>query len=267
MSLTVTALSVEKSGTPILADVGFTVSSGRITGLIGPNGAGKSTLLSALIGLVPASGRIAFEGNDLPAMHRRDRAQLLAFVEQSAVTEERLSVRDVVALGRIPYEATWQTEPSADDTNVIAQALADTGTTDFADRRFATLSGGEQQRVHVARALAQQPRLLLLDEPTSHLDIRGQLQLLALLRQKAEAGMTIFIALHDLNLASRYCDHLVVLDRGRCAAQGVPADILTPELLRTVYGVAARLVFDEANHRPLIVYDEAIAGAHAQIPD
>jgi iron complex transport system ATP-binding protein len=267
MSLSVTALSVEKSGTAILSNVGFSAPSRRITGLIGPNGAGKSTLLSALLGLLPANGHIAFEGYDLPRLNRRDRARLLALVEQSAATEERLSVRDVVALGRIPYEAAWQSEPSPEDDTIIDKALSDTGTTGFASRRFTTLSGGEQQRVHVARALAQQPRLLLLDEPTSHLDIRAQLQLLALLRQKAGAGMTILVALHDLNLAVRFCDHLVVLANGRVAAQGSPAEILTPELLRSVYGVSARLVSDTTNGRPLIVYDEAIAEGDAQIPD
>ncbi|MHA6297196.1 ABC transporter ATP-binding protein [Devosia sp. CAU 1758] len=257
MTLAVTRLSVTKSGKPILSGVGFTAPLGSITGLIGPNGAGKSTLLTALLGLTPATGTAHFDNRDLPAMPRRDRARLVAFVEQSASTEERLSVRDVVALGRIPFEAAWQSGPSPEDDAIIGNALADTEMTAFSARRFDTLSGGEQQRVHLARALAQQPRLLLLDEPTSHLDIRAQLQLLALLRRKADAGMTILIALHDLNLAARFCDHMVVLSEGRRVAEGAPSDILTPALLEAVYGVHARLVPDAGSARPLIVYDEA----------
>lgn len=261
MSLLITGLSVQKSGRPILTDVSMAAPSGRITGLLGPNGAGKSTLLAAMLGLVPAEGRITFDGHDLPNMSRRARARMLAYVEQSASTEERLTVQDVVALGRIPFEAAWQAAPSPEDADIIARAMQEAGVASFARRRFATLSGGEQQRVQLARALAQQPRLLLLDEPTSHLDIQAQLQLLTLLRRKADAGVTVLIALHDLNLAARFCDHLVVLSQGRLAASGTPPDILNPALLRDVYGVAARLLPDETGGPPTIVYDSAIPGS------
>ena len=257
MSLSVVKVSASKGGKRILSDVGFTAPRGAITGLIGPNGAGKSTLLTALLGLTPAAGRIMFDGQDLLAMPRRDRARLAAFVEQSATTEERMTVTDVVALGRIPFQSALAAGSSSEDDALIADCLAETRMTAFAARRFDTLSGGEQQRVHIARALAQQPRLLLLDEPTSHLDISAQLQMLALLRRKADAGITVLIALHDLNLASRYCDHLVVLDKGAVAAAGPPATIITPALLRSVYGVSAHLLPDPASDRPLIVFDEA----------
>lgn len=257
MSLSVVKVSASKGGKRILSDVGFTAPQGAITGLIGPNGAGKSTLLTALLGLTPAAGRIMFDGQDLLAMPRRDRARLAAFVEQSATTEERMTVTDVVALGRIPFQSALAAGSSSEDDALIADCLAETRMTAFAARRFDTLSGGEQQRVHIARALAQQPRLLLLDEPTSHLDISAQLQMLALLRRKADAGITVLIALHDLNLASRYCDHLVVLDKGAVAAAGPPATVMSPPLLRSVYGVSARLLSDPASDRPLIVFDEA----------
>lgn len=267
MSLAVSGLSVRKQGKSILTDVSFTAPAGQVTGLIGPNGAGKSTLLSAILGLVPAAGGAAFEGHDLPTMPRRQRARLVALVEQSASTEERLSVLDVIALGRIPHEASWQSAPGPADTAIIADALAQTGMTAFATRRFDTLSGGEQQRVHLARALAQQPRLLLLDEPTSHLDIAGQLQLLSLLRQKAGTGITVLLALHDLNLAARFCDHLVMLSNGKTRAEGPPADMLTPALLASVYGVTARLVPDPVAGRPVIVYDQASISAGPHLPD
>lgn len=257
MSLRVENLSVNKSHKPILSAVSFSAPAGAVTGLIGPNGAGKSTLLQALLGQASATGTAHFAEHDLPQMHRRDRARLVAYVEQSAFTEERLTVRDVIALGRIPFEPAWQAKPSHVDQAIVQSALAETGMTAFAERRFSTLSGGEQQRVHLARALAQEPRLLLLDEPTSHLDIRAQLQLLSLLRRKAETGTTIVLALHDLNLASRYCDHLVVLANGRCIAEGPPHSVLTPALMLSVYGVHAHLGDSKDPLRPLIVFDGA----------
>lgn len=254
MSLVVHDLSVSRGGKAIVSGASFTAPTNAITGLIGPNGAGKSTLLASILGLIPSSGTATFHGQSLPDMPRRQRAQLAALVEQSSTTEERLTVHDVVALGRIPFQPFFATTPAGADEAIIEAALRETGMSAFADRRFHTLSGGEQQRVHIARALAQEPRLLLLDEPTSHLDISAQLQLIFLLRRRATTT-TILVALHDLNLAAR-CDHLVVLKSGRVAAQGTPSNVLTSELLREIYGVSARLVPDPVSGRPLVVYDE-----------
>jgi iron complex transport system ATP-binding protein len=257
VSLLVEQMTVRKGGKTILNDVSFTAPDGKITGLIGPNGAGKSTLLTAILGLSSATGTACFRGQDLLTMSRRARAQCTAYVEQSASTEERLTVREVVALGRIPFEAAWQAEPGPGDAAIIDAVLAQTGIAGFAGRRYSTLSGGEQQRVQVARALAQTPRLLLLDEPTSHLDIRAQLQLLELLRQRALRGMTIVLALHDLNHAMRFCDHLVVLKAGGVAANGSPEAVLTSALLRDVYGVHARVLAGDDASPATIVFDEA----------
>lgn len=257
MSLEVRNISVTRGDKAILADVSFRAPAGEVTGLLGPNGAGKSTLLHAILGLTPATGDARFAKHDLLAMNRRDRARLTALVEQSATTEERLTVRDVVSLGRIPFHSSLGPASSTEDDAIIEGALAETRMESFALRRFNTLSGGEQQRVHIARSLAQQPQLLMLDEPTSHLDIRAQLGLASLLRRKADTGMTVLFALHDLNLAARSCDHVVVLDGGRVAAEGKPAEVLTPELLQRVYGVAARLLPDPQSGRPLIIYDDA----------
>lgn len=267
MSLSVDTLSVKKNNKSILSGVTLTAPQAAITGLIGPNGAGKSTLLTALLGLVPSTGTARFETRDLPTMPRRERARLAAFVEQSGSTEERLSVRDVVALGRIPFQSALSAATTPEDDAVIAAALAETEMTAFAHRRFDTLSGGEQQRVHIARALAQQPRLLLLDEPTSHLDISAQLHLLALLRRKAAAGATILVALHDLNLAARFCDHLVLLAEGRVATEGSPEAVLTPERLQRIYGVQARLLPDPVSGRPVILYDQAARDVSAHNHD
>lgn len=267
MSLLVENLSVARGGKSILSDVSFTAPPAAITGLIGPNGAGKSTLLTALFGIVPAIGKASFEGQALLDMPRRDRARLAAFVEQSASTEERLNVHDVVALGRIPFQSALSSATAPEDNAIIDAALDETGMSPFSNRRFDTLSGGEQQRVHIARALAQQPRFLVLDEPTSHLDISAQLQLLAMLRRKAEAGTTIVLALHDLNLAARSCDHLVMLTNGKVAAEGPPDHVLTPENLHAIYGVHARLLPDPVSGRSIIVYDDAVQAPAPHKPD
>lgn len=241
MSLDVRQLTVARGSKTIVSGASLIAPAGAITGLIGPNGAGKSTLLTAILGLTPASGTVGFEGNDLHAMPRHERAKIAAFVEQSVSTEERLTVADVVALGRIPHQPAWASALSPQDELIVSTALSATGMTAFSAQRFHTLSGGEQQRVLISRALAQAPRLLLLDEPTSHLDIKAQLQLLTLLRRLAESGMTIVLAIHDLNHAVRFCDHLVVMDHSKVITQGRPKEIITDDLLRTVYGVKAHL--------------------------
>ncbi|MCR6672639.1 ABC transporter ATP-binding protein [Devosia ginsengisoli] len=253
--LVVSGVAVELGGQAIVAGVDMVAPVGQVTGLIGPNGAGKSTLLRAILGLVPAMGSVSFDGTDLTVLPRRTRAQFTAFVEQSSDTDARLTAREVVLLGRIPFQSIWQAAPSPEDHAQTDAALAAVEMTDFADRLYQTLSGGEQQRVQIARALAQQPRLLLLDEPTSHLDVHAQLAMLDLLRRSARAGAAVLVALHDLNLAAGFCDSLVVLQGGRLAAAGAPGDVLTPALLRQVYGVDATILRHPGDGRPLIAYD------------
>ncbi len=249
---------VRAGGRAIVSAAGFTAPAGTMTALLGPNGAGKSTLLGALIGLRKLeAGTVTFGGIDLPAMRSAERAKICAFVEQQAATPERLTVRDVVALGRVPFQSTWQSGPSAQDDAIVDDAIGALNLASFTNRLYDTLSGGEQQRAQLARALAQQPRLLLLDEPTSHLDIEAQLTTLDLLRRRSRQGCTVVVALHDLNLAARYCDHLVVMKSGTVIAEGPPADVLTPELLLDVYGVHASIVRLPGNPLPLVVYDRA----------
>ena len=179
----------------------------------------------------------------------------MAFVEQSAGTDARLTVRDVVLLGRIPFQTVWQVAPSPEDLRLADAALASVDMVAFADRLYHTLSGGEQQRIQIARSLAQQPRLLLLDEPTSHLDVHAQLTALRLLQQSARAGATVFLALHDLNLAAAFCDSIVVLHNGQLVAAGVPTEVLTAPLLRRVYDVGITVLQHPVDGRPLIAYD------------
>ena len=221
--LAVSEVSVTAGGKTILDGVSLSARPGQLTGLIGPNGAGKSTLMRATLGLQAlAHGTIRFDGADLPAMSRRDRAKISAFVEQSGTTESHLSAQDVVMLGRIPFQSVWQATPSRDDEHAVAGALEAVNLTGVADRLYQTLSGGEHQRLQIARALAQQPRLLVLDEPTNHLDVHAQLTALALLQSRARAGATVLLALHDLNLAAAFCDSLAVLHGGKVVTQGVP---------------------------------------------
>ena len=253
--LVVEGLAVEIDGTRILHGAGLTAPKGKVTGLIGPNGAGKSTLFAALLGIRrPAAGTVTLTGDDLQAMRREERARRAAYVQQSASTEERLTARDVVSLGRIPYQSGWR-EESAEDAAVVARALERTGMAAFAERQYDTLSGGERQAVQIARALAQQPMLLLLDEPTSNLDLRAQLAVHGVMRELADGGAVVMAILHDLNQAARFCDHLVLLSQGRVVAEGPPGEVLNPELLGEVYGVSARIIADPATGAPIIIHE------------
>ncbi|PWD50123.1 iron ABC transporter ATP-binding protein [Serinibacter arcticus] len=237
----------------ILDAVHLAGPAGGVTGILGPNGSGKSSLLRALVGaLRPDAGAWLLDGEDLRRLSRRDRARRLAMVEQEAPTDVALTVLDVVLLGRTPHRSRWSTD-SREDEALARASLERCGALELVGRDVATLSGGERQRVHLARALAQEPRLLLLDEPTNHLDVAAQLALLRLVR---DLGVTSVLVLHDLNQALRWCDHVVVLAEGRVVAAGRPLDVLTPALLRQVYGVVAEVV-RTADGRPVLVLDPA----------
>lgn len=240
--------------TLIVDGVDCTAPAGSLTALVGPNGAGKSTLLRALAAVErPSSGTVLFDDTDLLATPRRERARLVALVEQDAATETAMTVASVVGLGRLPHQTLWRDE-TADSAAIVADAIATAGLQEFATREFATLSGGERQRVMLARALAQQPSLLLLDEPTNHLDIGAQLDVLGLLTRLAGGGMTVVAALHDLALAATYADHVIVLRDGHVVAAGRTARTLTPELIREVYGVRATVLQNPDTGRPVIAF-------------
>lgn len=250
--LIVSGLSVALGGKTIVEGASFSAPQGKVTGLIGPNGAGKSTLIGAFAGLHrPERGSLQFGEQDLLAIGRRERARLCAFVEQSAQTDERLSLAEVVALGRIPHANMFAAD-TLEDAEIVKHAIAEVGLAAFSTRQFNTLSGGEQQRGQIARALAQGPQLFLLDEPTSHLDIRAQIEVLALLRRLAAAERTVLLALHDLNLALQYCDWLVAMEAGRVVAEGEPADVLKPDLIAQLYGVVTEIVDNPTN--PILAY-------------
>ncbi|MFC4059006.1 ABC transporter ATP-binding protein [Planomonospora corallina] len=229
------------AGRIIVRDVGLRVESGETVGLIGPNGSGKSSLLRCLAGLrTPAAGVVRYDGQDIRGWSARRIATSVAFVQQAAEADNDLRVADVVSLGRTPHRGPWR-GLGRTDRLIVEAALERLGLTGLRSGRWRTLSGGERQRTHIARALAQQPRCILLDEPTNHLDVRHQLELMDLL---AGTDQTVLVALHDLSLAARYCDRLVLVHHGRLIAGGTPQEVLTTERLRDVFGVDAHLDHD-----------------------
>lgn len=224
-------------GREIVHDVTARLAPGRVTALIGVNGSGKTSLLHLLAGLrVPTAGRVSLGGQHLTTLPRRQIARSVALMEQNAAASVELTVRDVVALGRIPHVGGWR---SLSDDPAVASAMERTTVTGLADQAWSTLSGGERQRVQLARALAQEPQVLLLDEPTNHLDLAHQIGLLALVK---DAGLTTAVVLHDLDLALANADEVWVMDAGRVVAQGPVADVLDAALVARHFGVIGRIV-------------------------
>lgn len=231
-------VGVEIGSTHVLNGVDLVVSAGQVTGIVGPNGSGKSTLVRALARLGrPDSGTILLDEKDLYRQDGRAVARRLAFVEQDGHTDIDHSVLEVVRLGRLPHRPRFAGTTPADDV-ICHRALDAVDLVHLIDRRWNTLSGGERKRVQIARALAQEPDVLVLDEPLNHLDVRHQFDVLDLLRSRP---WTVIVVLHDLDLAARACDQVVILDRGRVAAAGAPSDVLTPTLLADVFQVDGRI--------------------------
>ncbi|NLE82669.1 MAG: ABC transporter ATP-binding protein [Rhodococcus sp.] len=232
----------------------LSVHTGVVTTVIGPNGCGKSTLLRALGRLLkPKSGTVTLDGKSIGRMRTKDVARTLGMLPQSPVAPEGLTVGDLVARGRHPHQS-WIRQWSADDESEVAEALALTGVADLADRPVDQLSGGQRQRAWISMALAQGTDILLLDEPTTYLDLAHSIEVLDLVdRMHSELGRTVVMVLHDLNLAIRYSDQLIVMSKGAIVASGHPQDIVTEELLLDVFGLEASVIPDPVSDRPLIV--------------
>jgi iron complex transport system ATP-binding protein len=227
-----------EAGLTVLDDVSATVPHGGLVGILGPNGSGKTTLLRVLGGLLaPSRGRVAFEGADLRAIRRRDIARRIAVVPQETQLAFEYSVLEMAMMGRYPHLGAFEIEGPG-DLEITRDALRATGTLPLQARFFNTLSGGEKQRVVIASALAQQPEVLLLDEPTASLDLAYQLEIRSVLqRLNHDRGLTVVVSTHDLNLAGAICRQLVLLDRGRVLASGPTESMLEPALIRRLYGV------------------------------
>ncbi|GAB3741901.1 ABC transporter ATP-binding protein [Microlunatus parietis] len=237
--LELTEVTVIGGDTTIVDRVTTTAAAGSVIGLIGPNGAGKSTLLRTVTGTVrPAAGSVLIDGRPIRGWSARELARAVAFVPQNTNVDFGFTVRDVVLMGRHPHLGRFGVEGPA-DRELAEAALERTGTARLADRVITTLSGGERQLVLIAKALAQQPRILVLDEPVSALDLRHQLTVLRLIEAVAATGCLVVVAIHDLELAARCCDRLLLLDRGRLLADGPPAEVLRPDLIRAAFGVEA----------------------------
>ena len=238
-------------GNPILRGVSLEVDHNDFVGIIGPNGSGKSTLLKCIYRVLkPQAGIVRLDGTDIRELSYKKSAQTIAVLAQHNYYNFEFSVQDVVLMGRSPHKRTMERD-NAQDYAIVAQALETVGMSDMAKRSFSTLSGGEQQRVILARALAQQTPCLILDEPTNHLDIKYQLQLLDIVKG---LNRTVISAIHDLNIAAMYCTRLVVMKDGKVVTQGTPRQVLTPELIREVYEVEATVSTDAQGILRILYY-------------
>jgi iron complex transport system ATP-binding protein len=224
---------------PILKDISFKIDKAEILGIVGPNGSGKSTLLKNLDGILkPKDGVIYIENQDKKDMRRREIAKRIAYVPQREENLFPTTVFETVLMGRKPH-ITWM--ESKNDKMIVAETLERLGMGEFALRDINQLSGGERQKVYIARAIVQKPKILLLDEPTANLDLKHQIEVLDLLLETKKEGVTIIIAIHDLNLALKYCDKLIILDKGKIFAYG-GKEVLSRENIETVYGVKVSIL-------------------------
>ncbi len=248
------ALHVGYGDRAVLHGLDLELPDGAITAIVGPNGCGKSTLLRS-IGRVlkPSSGAVLLDGEPVHTLPTRQVARRLGLLPQTNVVPEQLTVRDLVARGRFPHRGAFG-RWTHDDEEAVIEAMAATGTTDLAERVVDELSGGQRQRVWIALVLAQQTPVLLLDEPTTYLDLAHRLEVLHLLRElNAARGITVVMVLHDLNEACRHADHIIAMREGGVVSEGAPVDVVTPDLVREVFGVECLTVPDPVTGTPMIV--------------
>ncbi|WJY51132.1 ABC transporter ATP-binding protein [Streptomyces chengbuensis] len=253
-TLTARELTLAYEDRTVVRELDLAVPDGRVTVIVGPNACGKSTTLRALGWLLrPKGGAVLLDGTELARIPTKRIARRIGLLPQSPVAPEAITVADLVSRGRQPHQAWWK-QWSDEDERAVTEAMERTDVTALADRPVDELSGGQRQRVWIAMALAQDTDLLLLDEPTTFLDIAHQVEVLDLVRRlNHERGRTVVAVLHDLNQAARYADHLVAMKDGRIVAEGHPTDIVTAELVEEVFGLASIVVADPVTGSPLVV--------------
>jgi iron complex transport system ATP-binding protein len=245
-------LSFAYDGRPVLHGVSLAIEAGEFVGLIGANGSGKTTLLRILLGLLSASGEVWLCGDRLESLDRREVAKRATMVPQDTRIDFAFTAREIVAMGRAPYLGRFRPEAVA-DKEAIAHAMCETGTEGLAERPVTELSGGERQRVHLARALAQETRVILLDEPTANLDLAHQYEALELVLEFTRSGGAALAAIHDLSLAARFCDRLLLLSEGMIVAAGLPSEVITESNLARHFALRASVRSDEETGG-LIIY-------------
>jgi len=250
-------LEFQYNGQKILRNLNLRIRDGEFVGIIGPNGAGKSTLLKIMDGILrPSAGQCWLQGKHLSAIPRKSLARMIGYVPQEFSIAFDFTVQEVVSMGRFPYLSAFGRE-GLQDYRVIESAMKATEVWELRQRKFNTLSGGEKQRVILASALAQEPRILLLDEPTSALDIKHQVHFLEILSELQQTeNMTVVIATHDINLASQFCQRLIILKNGKIVAQGAPEDVITKDLILKVYELEVEIVPHPISGLPLLMVNK-----------
>ena len=241
----------------VLEGIDMRISKGQLAGIVGPNGSGKTTLFRVLTKiLMPHQGQVSLDGKNLSLLSQKEVSRIIAVVGQQAPAP-RMKVEEYVLLGRVPFFQSMQFFETKKDREIAHDAMEVTGVAQYADRDLTQLSGGEQQLVHIARALAQEPKVLLMDEPTAHLDLFHQMQVLKLMKKlHAVHGITIVVVLHDINMAAEHCQQVFVMRKGAVYAEGRPEEVFTPEILREVYGVDVCVRQHPVSKKPWVLIEE-----------
>lgn len=248
-----TKISVGYGDRTIISDLDITIGTSELTVIVGPNACGKSTLLRGLARTLPISaGQVELDGQPIGDYAPKEVARRLGMLPQTPIAPDGIVVRDLVARGRYPHQGMFRQWSTADEA-AVTEAMERARVADLADRSVSQLSGGQRQRVWIALALAQQTPILLLDEPTTYLDLSHQIEVLNLTRELHRDGITVVLVLHELNLAFRYATHLVVMKDGQIVIEGRPSDIVTAELIESVYGLPCRIIKDPESHTPLVI--------------
>lgn len=253
MILEVENLHFSYGNNEVLRGISFSIERPTIFGIIGANGSGKTTLIKNISGYLRSdSGIVKIFGKEIERYTRKERAQIMGYVPQDIPFDFDFTAYDIVMMGRLPYLGRFQRE-SSKDRDIVKKAMVTTDTWDFREKTLRELSGGERQRVYIARALAQEAKILLMDEPVAHLDIRYQLEILSIVRDLVKKGITCIIVLHDINLASLFCDDVLILKRGKVLVKGKPEDVIREDIIKEAFNIDVKVIIEEESKKPFVI--------------